>query len=185
MTADDFEYLAKEAANVRRAKALPLFHPDFPGVKVPGTVSVIVVPDADVKEPRPTPSEGTLRTVCAYLDARRLLTTELFVMKPTYQEIVVAAQVVAADNADLAQVHDDIVKALVDYFHPLRRRRGRRRLAVRRDDLLLARLSARVQGGGRREHHEPRDHARRRGHEGMHGRSHRAQRAALSRESMR
>jgi len=75
VTADDFEHLAKQAANVKRAKALPLFHPDFPGARIPGVVSVIVVPDADV--PNPTPSEGTLRTVCAYLDERRLITTEL------------------------------------------------------------------------------------------------------------
>ena len=66
-----------QAANIRRAKALPLFSSDFPGVKVPGVVTVIVVPDAD--DPTPTPSEGTLRTVCAYLDQRRLLTTELYV----------------------------------------------------------------------------------------------------------
>ena len=46
----------------RRAKALPLHHPDFPGVAVPGAVTVIVVPDVDGAAPRP--SEGTLRTVC-------------------------------------------------------------------------------------------------------------------------
>ena len=60
VTAEDFEYLAMEASSIKRAKALPLFHPDFPGVKVPGVVTVIVVPDGD--GPVPTPSEGTLRT---------------------------------------------------------------------------------------------------------------------------
>ena len=39
VTAEDFEYLATQAANVRRAKALPLFHPDFPGTRIPGRVS--------------------------------------------------------------------------------------------------------------------------------------------------
>jgi predicted phage baseplate assembly protein len=120
VTADDFEYLAMQAANVRRAKALPLFHPDFPGVKVPGTVSVIVVPDAQDTETQPTPSEGTLRTVCAYLDARRVLTTELFVLKPSYQQVRIRADIVARDNADVAEVHDTIVQKLVDYFHALR-----------------------------------------------------------------
>ncbi|HZM45923.1 MAG TPA: putative baseplate assembly protein [Burkholderiales bacterium] len=120
VTADDYEFLAQQAANVRRAKALPLFHPDFPQVKVPGTVSVIVVPDADDKEPQPMPSDGTLRTVCAYLDARRVLTAELFVLKPRYQQVLIRVQIIAADNADLAKLHDDIEKALVDYFHALR-----------------------------------------------------------------
>jgi predicted phage baseplate assembly protein len=117
VTADDFEYLAMQAANVKRAKALPLFHLDFPDTRIPGVVSVIVVPDSDA--PNPIPSEGMLRTVCAYLDARRILTTELFVLKPTYQQITVRGEVVVADDADLAAVVAEINQSLIDYFHPL------------------------------------------------------------------
>jgi predicted phage baseplate assembly protein len=118
VTADDFEYLARQAANVKRAKALALFHPDFPDTPIPGVVSVIVVPDADT--PNPIPSEGTLRTVCAYLDARRILTTELFVLKPSYQRVAIAGEVIVADDADVAAVSETITATLVDYFHPLR-----------------------------------------------------------------
>jgi predicted phage baseplate assembly protein len=120
VTADDFEYLAKQAGNVKRAKAVPGFHPDFPRLLMPGLVSVIVVPDAEPSNPRPTPSDGTLRNVCECLDEKRLLTTEVLVLKPSYQEVMVTAEIVAQDAADLAQVHDDIVTALIDYFHPLR-----------------------------------------------------------------
>ena len=102
MTAEDFELLAMEASSIKRAKALPLYHPDFPGVKVPGVVTIIVVPDGD--GPSPTPSEGTLRSVCAYLDQRRLLTTELYVVKPTYQRVQIRAAIVANDDADLGEV---------------------------------------------------------------------------------
>ena len=94
VTADDFEYFAKQAANVARARALPLYHPAFPGVQVPGVVTVVVVPDSDL--PNPMPSEGTLRTVCAYLDQRRLLTTELYVVPPTYQEVSINVELTAA-----------------------------------------------------------------------------------------
>jgi predicted phage baseplate assembly protein len=117
VTVDDFELLAMEAGNVRRAKALPLYDPRFPGTPVPGVVSVIVVPDS--RAPNPMPSDGTLRTVCAYLDARRLLTTELYVLRPSYQLIEIKGQVVAADSADLAEVSQAIDAALVRYFHPL------------------------------------------------------------------
>ena len=72
VSADDFEYFAMQSANIRRAKALPLRNPQFPGVPVPGAVTVIVVPDAERKVPNPSPSEAMLRTVCAYLDQRRL-----------------------------------------------------------------------------------------------------------------
>ena len=133
VTVDDFELLAMEAGNVRRAKALPLYDPRFPGHASPGVVSVIVVPDS--KAPNPMPSDGTLRTVCAYLDARRLLTTELYVLRPSYQLIEIKGQVVAADSADLAEVSQAIDAALVRYFHPLNGGEDGERLAVRRNDL--------------------------------------------------
>ncbi|MEP6817038.1 MAG: baseplate J/gp47 family protein, partial [Marmoricola sp.] len=118
VTADDFEFFATQAANIARAKALPLRHPDFPGVAVPGVVSVLVVPDSDAVNP--LPSEGTMRTVCAYLDQRRLLTTELYVMPPSYQRVSVRVDLVALESADLAQVQRDVESSLLSYFHPLR-----------------------------------------------------------------
>ncbi len=118
VSVEDFEYLAMQASTIKRAKALPLFHPDFPGIKVPGVITVIVVPDGD--DPAPTPSEGTLRTVCAYLDQRRLLTTELYVIKPSYQQVEIEAEVVADDNADLASVKKGVEQTIKDYFHPLK-----------------------------------------------------------------
>ena len=60
VTAEDFETLTLEApAPVARAKALALHHPGFPGVPVPGTVTVVVVPD--IPGNAPMPSESTLR----------------------------------------------------------------------------------------------------------------------------
>jgi hypothetical protein len=118
VTDDDFEYLAKQAGNVARAFAMPLYHPSFPTVEVPGAVTVVVVPDTDA--PNPTPSEATIRTVCAYLNERRLLTTELFVIAPNYQKIEIHASLIAGNQADLGQVQTDAVDAMVTYFHPLR-----------------------------------------------------------------
>ena len=118
VTATDFEELATQAANVKRAFAIPRAHPGFPGVEVPGAVTVIVVPDMDT--PNPTPSEGTLRAVCQCLDQARLLTVEVYVAPPTYQLVSVTADVVANDDADTAAVQKAIEEALVTYFHPLR-----------------------------------------------------------------
>jgi predicted phage baseplate assembly protein len=128
VTVDDFELLAQEAGNVRRAKALPLHHPDYPGVRVPGVVTVIIVPDIGERaedigkgppRPPPMPSEGTLRTVCAYLNQRRLLTSEVYVARPTYREVSVAAEIVAAPDADLEAVRAGVERDLLRYFHPL------------------------------------------------------------------
>lgn len=118
VTTEDFEQLAIESANVKRARALPLAHPDFPGIQVPGAVTVIVVPDGTA--PNPVPSEGTLRAVTEHLNRVRLLTTELYVVPPTYQKVSVAAEIIAEDSADIAEVKMTIERALLDYFHPLK-----------------------------------------------------------------
>lgn len=114
---EDFEELAMRAADIARAKALPLFHPEFPSVQVPGVVSVVVIPDVD--RPAPMPSAGTLKTVCAYLEPRRLLTTELYVLGPRYRQVQVTATLIAEDTADLAAVKSAAIDSLELYFHPL------------------------------------------------------------------
>ena len=117
VTTDDFELFAMQSAAIARAKAYPLRHPDFPGVQIPGAVTVVVVPQS--ADPKPVPSDGTLRTVCAYLDQRRLLTTEVYVAPPRYQNVSINVSLVADDSADLAQVQRDVDAALLAYFHPL------------------------------------------------------------------
>ncbi|ACZ30969.1 conserved hypothetical protein [Xylanimonas cellulosilytica DSM 15894] len=117
VTTDDFELFAVRAANIARAKAFPLYHPQFPETPIPGVVTVVVVPRSD--SARPVPSEGTLRTVCAELQQRRLLTTEVYVAPPTYQRVSVEVRVVVAETADQARVLREIDAALLAYFHPL------------------------------------------------------------------
>jgi predicted phage baseplate assembly protein len=120
VTVEDFEHHARAAGGIARAKALPLYHPDFPGTEVPGVVSVIVVPDPDDPEdPAPLPTESTLRAVCAYLDCRRLATVELYVIAPRYREIVVKTELVCKDDADLAEAKQTALAVLKRYFHPL------------------------------------------------------------------
>ncbi|MFO1322806.1 MAG: putative baseplate assembly protein [Burkholderiales bacterium] len=123
VTAEDFELHARAAGGVARAKALPLFHPQFEGVDVPGVVSVVVVPEASttdpLDDPAPMPTDGTLRNVCAYLDARRLATTELYAIAPKYVEVVVNATLVCRPEADLAAVKQQALRDLARYFHPL------------------------------------------------------------------
>jgi predicted phage baseplate assembly protein len=117
VTCEDYEMLAKQAGPIARAKALPLVHPDFPGIQIPGVVSVIVVPN--VASPEPMPSPGLLRTVCAYLDQRRLIATELYVIAPTYVPVTVTLQVLAEADADTATVEQGVESALAAYMDPL------------------------------------------------------------------
>jgi predicted phage baseplate assembly protein len=126
VTNQDFELLAMEAGTIARAKALPLSHPEFPGIEVPGVVTVVVIPEiaaeleADrIKVAAPRPSESLLRTVCAYLDERRLLTTELYVVGPTYVPVSIRMQAVLAPDADAAETTAAIEAAVRRFLHPI------------------------------------------------------------------
>jgi predicted phage baseplate assembly protein len=117
ISVSDFELLATQAGGVARAKALPLYNPQFPDLNCAGTVSVIVVPNTS--DPAPQATDALLAEVCAYLDARRMLACELFVLRPTYQQVLIQADVIVASTADLAEVSLAIEQALLNYFHPL------------------------------------------------------------------
>lgn len=119
VTVQDFEFLALQTpgVRVRRAHALPLYHPQFPDVQVPGCVTVIIIPESS--DAKPMPSEGTMQTVCAYLNQHRLLTTELFVTPPKYRQVKIEATVLARPIADLAKVKAAIENSLTTYLHPL------------------------------------------------------------------
>jgi uncharacterized phage protein gp47/JayE len=119
VTREDFEFLALQTPGVRirRAHALPLAHPQFPGVEIPGAITVVVIPES--RDPKPVPSEGTMQTVCAFLNRKRLLTTEVFVAPPRYKQVLIEATVLAKPTANPAEVKAKIEKALATYLHPL------------------------------------------------------------------
>ncbi|MBO1076175.1 putative baseplate assembly protein [Roseomonas marmotae] len=119
VTAQDFETraLATPGARIRRARAVPLLHPNYPGAEVPGAVTLIVVPDAE--GPAPMPNQATLAAVCAHLDKVRLLTTEMFVVAPRYRKVRVEVDVEIRPDADPAQVKRALEGRLDAFFHPL------------------------------------------------------------------
>jgi predicted phage baseplate assembly protein len=116
VTAADFEIRALEAG-VRRAKALALTHPGYPGARIPGSVTVIVVPDGDA--PNPIPNEATLAAVCAYLNSFRLVTTELHIVAPTYRKVRIEVDISVKRNANLATVQTAVQTRLNQFFSPL------------------------------------------------------------------
>lgn len=116
VTAEDFELLARQAG-AARAFALARVHPGYPGVEVPGAVTVLVVPDAPGAAPRPSPA--LLAAVASRLDAGRLITTEVHVGAPRYRQVRLVADIVAQPDADLAAVRAGVADALTTWLHPL------------------------------------------------------------------
>lgn len=116
VTPDDFESLVDSIGGIASAKALPLFHPDFPGVQVPGAITVVIVPkNQDVP---PKPSSDLIRSICKFLDEKRLLTTEVFVKGPQYQEIRVEARVSANPYASFDTVSNAVIAAVNALLDP-------------------------------------------------------------------
>ena len=114
---EDFASLAEEAGGVGKAIALPGFHPDYPGVEVPGAVTIIIVPDSE--EMPPQPSQPQKEAVCRYLSERRLLTTELYIRGPKYVPIRVEAKVACRAYAAVDQVRAEIIQTLSASLDPL------------------------------------------------------------------
>lgn len=118
---DDFASLALEtpAVDIGRAECLPLFHAPSKSQK-PGCVSVVVWPARDAQHPNaPLPDAWELAQVCAWLDRWRLVTTELYVIPPTYRRIAIAVSVKVREGYGLDAVRDWVDVLLRQYLAPL------------------------------------------------------------------
>ena len=131
VTADDFVFLAQQTPGTRilRAQALPLRNPNIEATRPsgsglpvtatpsPGALTVMVVPDSLAAKPVPT--NQTLTSVAQWLNSHRLITTELYVVAPTYREVEVDAQVIAQTTSNTDQVAQAVQQSLLNFFNPL------------------------------------------------------------------
>ena len=122
VTASDFQELAlaTPGAAVGRAECLPRFHPPSKTQEAAGNVSVVVWPQEDPQHPNaPLPDRNLLRAVCAWLDARRLVTTELYVIPPTYRQIAVAVGLQVKPGFGIEAVRRWVELVIRQYLAPL------------------------------------------------------------------
>jgi predicted phage baseplate assembly protein len=121
VSAEDFGYLAQETpgAAIHKAYALARRVPNDDGFSErDGAVTVVVLPANDQETPQP--SEAQLRAVCAYLEPRRLVTTELHVTGPRYARIgALSARLSVLPGFDLRSVSEAASAALLGFLHPL------------------------------------------------------------------
>ncbi|HJS23126.1 MAG TPA: putative baseplate assembly protein [Pyrinomonadaceae bacterium] len=123
ITANDFESFAREIGGVKNVVALVNTHPDFPGVQVPGSVTVVIVPDVGGTPPQP--STELIRAVCSQLEPRRLITTEVYVKGPDYKQVRIEADLAAKQNASFDSVARNVKKALQKLLDPRTRTFGK------------------------------------------------------------
>lgn len=122
VTRDDFSELAMMTPGIKlgRAECLPLFHAPSRVSPRPGVVSVVIWPARDPLHPNaPLPDSYQLRRVCEWLDTKRLVTTELYVIPPTYRRIAVSLAVKVREGYGLDAVRDWVELVLRQYLAPL------------------------------------------------------------------
>lgn len=119
---DDFTDLALGTPGVQvgRAHLLPRHKPHERVDGVPGVVTLIVLPAYDPMQPdQPTPDREMLRRVCAHLEPRRLVTTELYVTPPQYVRLSCSVAVEPNPGAGEETLRRHIELALRQHLAPL------------------------------------------------------------------
>ena len=93
VTLTDYERMAKETPGVKvaRAAAWANVHPAFPCLKAPGVVTVVILPYLPTAQP--FPSRGLLQAVSRWLRQRRVVTTRVEVVGPTYIYVRIRARI--------------------------------------------------------------------------------------------
>jgi predicted phage baseplate assembly protein len=122
VTEDDFKQLAAEtpAVEIGRVEVLPKFKPQQRRENIPGVVSVMVLPKAATRlPPNPRPDRIILERVHSFLDTRRPLATEMYVMGVEYLPIGLAVAVRLRDGHARDRVLQTVRDALRDYLWSL------------------------------------------------------------------
>jgi hypothetical protein len=112
VVAEDFETLTLESTTgIARAKTLPLFDPSEPATPKPGLVSVIVLPKGGA------PLSLALRDqVREYLDARRLVTTQIFVVETAFVPVDLTVTVVKTPEANPVELEATLRAVIREYY---------------------------------------------------------------------
>jgi hypothetical protein len=119
VTLKDYEQRAWRTPGTRiaRVTARANLHPDFPCLRAPGIITVIILPF--LPGGRPVPTAGLLRAVSSYLQPRRVIGTRVEVVGPTYLQVTVNATVQSKTGADKAALQKALVAALNTFLDPL------------------------------------------------------------------
>lgn len=122
VTADDYKQIATLTPGVQlgRVEVLPKFKPQQRLFDMIGVMSVMVLPKtADHRPPNPRPDRNILSRVHAYLDDRRPIGVELYVIGAEYVPVGLGVSITIRDGFAKNQVLQNVQSALRDFLWPL------------------------------------------------------------------
>ena len=122
VTASDYKDLVQEmpGGGVARVEVLPLFKPQTRDTDVPGVVSVMAIPPkGDFQPPCPRADRTLLENVYAYLDPKRPVAAEMYVIGSEYVDLGLSVAVEVSSGFGLLQVSQQVELALRTYLWPV------------------------------------------------------------------
>jgi hypothetical protein len=123
VTAADFRDIVRRTpgVDVGRVEVLSLYNPTATQREpAPGNVTIMVIPATDPVRPRwPIPDRLFLRTVCDYVEPRRLVTTEIHVRGPEYIPVYVSVGIRVREGHFQDVVRQAVDQRLHDYLAAL------------------------------------------------------------------
>jgi predicted phage baseplate assembly protein len=122
VTRSDVRELALRTPGVAigRVEVLERFKPQQRRSNIPGVVSVMVIPSrAGTAKPAPRADRAMLESVYAWLDARRPLATEFYVIAPDYVPIGISAAVELVDPDQRDSVLEMVAEVIRAHLWPL------------------------------------------------------------------
>ena len=120
VTAADYVAQVTGVPGVARATAVPLANPNFPGVSVPGALTVVIVPALIAPgDTVPIPPPVLKEAVAVELDAMRPVTAEVYVDGPAYRLVQLTARVEVQSYASPDQARIAVSAALDAALSPL------------------------------------------------------------------
>jgi len=121
VTADDYKVLVEEmpGSGVARVEVLPLFKPQTLDTNVPGVVSVMVIPPkTNLQPPCPRADRILLENVYGYLNPKRPVAAEMYVIGTDYVGLGISVAVEVENGYGLLQVSQQVEQALRQYLWP-------------------------------------------------------------------
>jgi predicted phage baseplate assembly protein len=125
VSAEDFAAITwrTPGADIGRVDVIPAASPEFgdnePG-DAPGAVTLMLIPRRDPDQPdAPRPDRLFLDTICAWLEDKRLVTTEIFLRGPDYKNIWVSVGIDIAIEKSIAEVRAAVEQAIRSVLAPL------------------------------------------------------------------